>query len=142
MATGTFELYFQIAEVRVLALAQTCFGDSKNAFTALALEKQLLYLPAELSVQRLYLISGHLSAVGAFLVLRVTEIGDLFLQAKNVPAMIAHHWVKGEEETKGADEFLNQLRFVRVNCVCLFKFFCQLSFVRQSSHICFYLLVK
>ena len=107
MATGTFELYFQIAEVRVLALANASFGDLENAFTALALELQLLHLPAELPVQRLYLVSRHLSAVGAILIFRVAEKGDLFFFAKNFIALIAHHRVRGEEETKGADEAVN-----------------------------------
>ena len=129
MATGTFELNFKIAEVRVHALTHACFSDSEDAFTALAFEIQSLHYPAELSVQRLYLICGHLSAKGANLILGVTEKEILFLQAKDFIALIAHHWVKGQEETKGADEVLNQLGFVSVNCVCLVKSCCQLSFV-------------
>ena len=79
VATGTFELNFQIAEVRVLALAHACFSDPNDVFTALAFELQLRHFPAELSVQRLYLVSRHLSTVGAILILRIAVKGDLFL---------------------------------------------------------------
>ena len=124
MTTGTFELNIQIAEVRVHALAHACFGNPDNAHTALAFKLQLLQFPAEIPVQRLYLICGRLSAQGANLVLGVAEKGGLFLQTKDFIAPIAHHWVKGEEEAKGAEEVINQLGFFSVNCVCLVKSCC------------------
>ena len=89
------------------ALAHACFCDPDNAFAALAFELQLHHFPAQLPIQRLYLFCGDLSTVGAILIFRFAEKGDLFFFAKNFIALIAHHRVRGEEETKGADEAVN-----------------------------------
>ena len=45
----------KIAEVLVLSLAYTCVIDPKDAFTALALEFELLRQPSKLPIQRLSL---------------------------------------------------------------------------------------
>ena len=139
MTTGTFVLNLQQAKVFVLALAHACLSYAKDAFAALAFEPQLFHQPTFLSSQMLYFFSWHLPTVTANFILWDTKISLLFLHAEDFFTAIAHHRVACKAGAEGADEVLDQLGFISVDCVVSIKSFYRLSLVSQPNHSIFYL---